>query len=115
MSVIKPNQTEVKARMSKNSPAEIGELITKNKAKNSPPKVDKLRLAKVYPSEPGKKKLVLAISGHHVYETVVLSHEKLSVLRRWCVENNYSLDESLLNKPKKAVFKPESDSEEYFY
>lgn len=85
------------------------------KESNMPAKVERPKLARVYPSPiEGEKKLVLAVSGRFVYENIIFSHEKLSVIRSWCIQNGYSLDESMLNKPVKAKYVPPED-DEYSY
>lgn len=77
-------------------------------------KVEKPRVATVFQEE-GCRKLVLTIPSVYARrDTVVMSHESLSVLRNWCVANNYRLDESKLFKPKKKAEETD-DSELYTY
>lgn len=49
------------------------------------------------------------VPGKFVYETFALSHEKLSVLRKWCLANNYRLDESRLYKEPKNEYEEFED------
>ena len=78
-------------------------------------KVEKPRIAVVYPSpEEGEKKLVLAVPGKNVRETIAMSHESLSVMRSWCLANGYTLDTSRLNRPVKPKVKF-NDEDEYTY
>lgn len=81
-------------------------------------KVEKIqvkpRVAKIWPPEEGYKKMTLTIPGSNVRDCVVFSHESLSVLRKWAMANGYTIDESLLNKPAKPKYIPESD-DEYLY
>jgi hypothetical protein len=44
-----------------------------------------------------------------------MSHEKLSVLRKWADKNGYTMDESKLVKPKKAPREEVSDEDLYTY
>lgn len=79
--------------------------------------VEKPRVATVHSAyESEYKKLTLTIPSKFSYkDTVVMSHESLSVLRKWCDANNYRLDESKLVKPKKAPQGEVSDEELYTY
>ena len=79
--------------------------------------VEKPRIATVHPAyENEHKKLTLTIPSKFSYrDTVVMSHEKLSVLRKWADKNGYTMDESKLVKPKKAPREEVSDEDLYCY
>lgn len=114
--VVQPKKSDVQATIKKNSPPEIGEIITKNKAKVAPKPYEKPRVAIVWPSDiPGNKKLVLTIPGRNVPYTTVMSHESLSVMRSWAMVNGYTLDTSRLEKPAKPKYVRPDDSESYSY
>lgn len=76
---------------------------------------EKPRVATVYPPEEGKKRMVLAVPGKNVYEVVVMSHERLSVLRKWSNANGYRLDESRLNAPKRKTMVKWAEDTDFSY
>ena len=79
----------------------------------TPPARVELRYATVWPSMiPGNRKLVLTIPNRTCHgSTTVMSHESLSVMRSWALANNYQLDTSRLNQPKKVAYQPNDDSD----
>lgn len=85
------------------------------KSNQKPVKFEKPRIATIFPSEiEGGKKLTLTIPNRGYGNTVVMSHESLSVLRQWAIANNYKLDESRLSRPVKPTYRP-SDEDEFTY